>query len=216
MKTRIIPYNLTMIFLIFLLYGFWQGEENSMNSIRIGDQVWMTDNLNIAVFRNGDLIPEARTIEEWVAAGKEGKPAWSYYENKAENGLKYGKIYNWYAVNDPRGLAPEGWRIPTDRDWIYLTDFLGGDDYCGILLKSASGWEKGGNGNNQSGFNALPAGSRNLYGEFQYIGELGYWWTATPADDELTWYRTIDRSPYYVYRLSYSRMSGFSVRCIKE
>lgn len=210
------PSGIIFLFLVFIQTGFIRQENQPVRSVKIGDQYWMAENLDVVAFRNGDLIPEAKTVEEWVSAGKLGKPAWCYYENKAENGLKYGKLYNWFAVRDPRGLAPEGWKIPTDRDWIYMTDFLGGDDYCGILMKSVNGWEDGGNGNNRSGFNALPAGSRNPYGEFQYAGKLGYWWTATPADDKLSWYRTIDKSPYYVYRLSYSRLSGFSVRCIKE
>jgi len=216
MKTKIIYSGLTTAFLIFLLCGICKGQGNSVKSIRIGDQEWMAENLNVSVFRNGDPIPEAKTAGEWVNAGKNGQPAWCHYENKTDNGIKYGKLYNWYAVNDPRGLAPEGWHVPTHREWIYLTDYLGGDDYCGVLLKSTSGWMGDGNGNNQSGFNALPGGCRNLYGEFQYIGELGYWWTDTQASSTLSWYRTMDKSPYYVYRLSYSRLSGFSVRCIKE
>ena len=92
--------------------------------VNIGRQVWMLRNLNVSNFRNGDVIAEARTNEEWIAAGKEGKPAWCYYENKMENNVIYGKLYNWYAINDFRGIAPEGWHVPTDNEWSEVTSFL--------------------------------------------------------------------------------------------
>jgi uncharacterized protein (TIGR02145 family) len=106
-------------------------------SVKIGTQTWMAENLNVERFRNGDLIPQAKTNEEWEKAGKEGKPAWCYYDNDPKNGAKYGKLYNWYAVNDPRGLAPAGWHIPTDAEWTTLGDQLGSD---GKKMKSTSGW----------------------------------------------------------------------------
>jgi uncharacterized protein (TIGR02145 family) len=108
-------------------------------SVKIGTQTWMTENLNVSTFRNGDPIPEAKTNEEWEKAGKEGKPAWCYYKNDPKNGAKYGKLYNWYAVNDPRGLAPVGWHIPTDAEWITLENQLGED--AGKKIKSTSGWD---------------------------------------------------------------------------
>jgi uncharacterized protein (TIGR02145 family) len=96
-------------------------------SVIIGNQSWMAENLNTSKFRNGDPIPEVKTDEEWAKALKEGRPAWSYYDNDQKKGAKYGKLYNWYAVNDPRGLAPIGWHIPTDNEWTALTDYLGGE-----------------------------------------------------------------------------------------
>jgi uncharacterized protein (TIGR02145 family) len=107
-------------------------------SVKIGNQTWMTENLNVERFRNGDLIPQAKTNVEWEKAGKEGKPAWCYYDNDPKNGAKYGKLYNWYAVNDPRGLAPIGWHIPTDTEWTTLDNQLGDD--AGKKMKSTSGW----------------------------------------------------------------------------
>src|SRR5260221_1474406 len=91
----------------------------------------MAENLNVGSCRNGGPVPEARTEEEWVRVGREGKPAWCYYENKIENGVHYGKLYNWYAVTDPRGLAPPGWHVPTDAEWRQVTLFLGGEDAAG-------------------------------------------------------------------------------------
>lgn len=87
-----------------------------MQTVTIGNQVWMTKNLNVDKFRNGDPIPEAKTDEEWIKAGENKQPAWCYYENDPANGEKYGKVFNWYAVNDPRGLAPEGWHDPTEEE----------------------------------------------------------------------------------------------------
>ncbi len=107
-------------------------------TVTIGNQVWMKENLNVSTFRNGDPIPEAKTAEEWQAAGTEKQPAWCYYDNDPKNGVKYGKLYNWYAVNDARGLAPVGYHVPTDEEWSVLIGFLGND----VLkkMKSTSGW----------------------------------------------------------------------------
>jgi uncharacterized protein (TIGR02145 family) len=114
-------------------------QTGSYKSVKIGTQTWMAENLNVSTFRNGDLIPEAKTKEEWEKAGKEGKPAWCYYDNDPKNGAKYGKLYNWYAVNDHRGLAPAGWHVPTDTEWTTLGDQLGSDP--GKKMKSTSGWD---------------------------------------------------------------------------
>ncbi|MFN5182672.1 MAG: fibrobacter succinogenes major paralogous domain-containing protein [Bacteroidota bacterium] len=107
-------------------------------TVMIGKQVWSTKNLDVSKFRNGDIIPEAKTKEEWERAGENKQPAWCFYNNDPKNGLKYGKFYNWYAVNDPRGLAPAGYHIPSDAEWTQLTDFLGSD--AGTKMKSTSGW----------------------------------------------------------------------------
>ena len=114
-------------------------QTGSYKSVKIGTQTWMAENFNASTFRNGDPIPEAKTKEDWEQAGKEGKPAWCFYENDPKNGAKYGKLYNWYAVNDPRGLAPVGWHIPTDVEWTTLENYLGDD--AGKKMKSTSGWQ---------------------------------------------------------------------------
>jgi len=111
-----------------------------IKGVAIGTQVWTTKNLDVATFRNGDAIPQAKTDEEWKAASDNKQPAWCYYDNKAANGTKYGKLYNWYAVNDARGLAPSGWHVPTDEEWTVLSTYLGGKEVAGKKMKSASGW----------------------------------------------------------------------------
>jgi uncharacterized protein (TIGR02145 family) len=177
---------------------------------------WSQENLDVAVFRNGDLIPVASSDEEWVKAGREGKPACCYYEKNPENGKKYGRLYNWYAVHDPRGLAPEGWHVANDTEWRQTTDFLGGEDAAGTRMKSSTGWKGEGNGINDSQFNGLPAGCRDLNGKFSGLGERAFWWTTTEYDNTLAWYRCIDTSPYYVYRTNYYKQNGLSVRCIRD
>jgi len=189
---------------------------NTYQTIRIDTQEWMIKNLDVEFFRNGDPIPEARSDEEWRKAGEEGRPAWCYYENKAENGSKYGRLYNWYAITDQRVLAPAGWHISSDAEWRNTTDFLGGEDAAGTKMKSSSGWTDDGNGTNESGFTGLPGGCRDLNGKFGYIDKIGYWWSSTEYYTTLAWYRCIDRSPYYVYRTNYYKQNGLSVRCVRD
>jgi uncharacterized protein (TIGR02145 family) len=185
-------------------------------SIQIGKQLWMGQNLNEGRFRNGDSIPEAKSAEEWINAGNAGKPAWCYYENSTQNGSKYGKLYNWFAINDPRGLAPEGWHVPTDDEWRQVTLFLGGEDAAGTKMKYQSGWTGEGNGTNESGFSGLPAGSRDRFGKFSYKGSIAYWWCSSDYDADFAWYRVIDEMPWYVYRTYYYKQNGYSLRCIKD
>ena len=126
--------------LILLFLVIFSTSNSFAQSVTIGTQVWTTKNLDVATFRNGDAIPQAKTDEEWKAAGDKKQPAWCYYENKTANGTKYGKLYNWYAVVDYRGLAPAGWHVPTDEEWTILSTFLGGEDVAGKKMKSTSGW----------------------------------------------------------------------------
>ena len=105
-----------------------KSSETVFKSVKIGNQEWMSDNLNVDHFRNGDIIPEVKSKDDWKEAGKNGQPAWCYYENDPKNGEKYGKFYNWYAVNDPRGLAPEGWHVPSDGEWTEMINFLDADN----------------------------------------------------------------------------------------
>jgi len=202
-------------------------EYDTVKSVVIGKQKWMTVNLNVSKFRNGDIIPEAKTKEEWIKAREEGKPAWCYYNNDPANGEIYGKLYNWYAVNDPRGLAPKGWLIPSDDKWIQLETALGmspdvanygyerGTDQ-GAKLKTTSRWVENGNGTNLSGFSALPGGYRDRHGYFEEIGRCAYFWTSSEYDYK-PMYRRLDHDNSKVYRNSTNhREFGTSVRCIKD
>ena len=126
--------------LILLFLVIFSVSNSFGQTVTIGTQTWTTKNLNLATFRNGDAIPQAKTDEEWEAAGENKQPAWCYYENNTANGTKYGKLYNWYAVVDARGLAPGGWHVPTDEEWTVLSTFLGGEAVAGKKMKSTSGW----------------------------------------------------------------------------
>jgi uncharacterized protein (TIGR02145 family) len=189
-------------------------------TIVIGKQEWMSKNLNVDTFRNGDPIPNAKTNDEWKKAGDRGEPAWCYYDNDPSNGKKYGKLYNWYAVNDPRGLAPEGWKIPSDEEWSRLTDFLGGESVAGTKMKSTDFWADNdgelGNGTNESGFSGLPGGGRTNDGSFFYIGEGGYWWSSTESSTSDAWDRDLGYDNGSVGGSSLNKLLGFSVRCLRD
>jgi uncharacterized protein (TIGR02145 family) len=184
-------------------------------AIRIGAKSWALANLDVVTFRNGDTIPEAATNNEWVAAGDAGKPAWSYYNNDKATGKKFGKLYNWYAVNDPRGLAPKGWKIPGGSDWEALAGSMGGPQTAGKKMKSTTGWAEGSNGTNESGFNGLPGGYRKENGIFDNAGNIGIWWSSTEGKSitAIDFYLTLNFS---LNAGANNRKRGESVRCIRE
>ena len=184
-------------------------------SVIIGEQEWMVENLNIDHFRNGDPIPEAKTTEEWIKAGKERKPAWCYYDNNPENGKIYGKLYNWYAVNDPRGLAPEGWHIPSIEKWDQLINYLGGEEIIGDKIKTKNDLYFYGTGNNESGFSAIPNGFRNKNGDFYSIRNYGGLWSSTDFDNLNAWHFDLNAFSR-IHKGNSLNESGFSVRCIKD
>jgi uncharacterized protein (TIGR02145 family) len=196
-----------------------------MKEVKIGDQIWMSENLNLDKFRNGDPIPEAKTEDEWKKAGENKQPAWCYYNNDPANGEKFGKLYNWYAVNDSRGLAPECWHIPSDTEWTALIDYLGGKDVAGTKMKSTS-WSDNvndsSNGTNESGFSGLPGGVKGDYGLFSGIGTKGRWWTSTEDGSEpkfdvsFSLVRLLVSHNGRVFREGGGQAAGFSVRCIRD
>ena len=197
--------------------GSSSNESSFSSEVKIGTQVWMTKNLDVTKFRNGDVIPEAKSAGEWKAYADAGEAAWCYYDNDPKNGEKYGKLYNWYAVNDPRGLEPKGWHIPSDDEWTVLTDYLGGEEKAGAKMKSKTGWAEGVNGTNSSGFSGLPGGGRSLDGTFGPIGGLGFWWSSTEVGTGFAWFRYLFYASGSVYRKgSFSKGSGFSVRCLRD
>jgi uncharacterized protein (TIGR02145 family) len=203
-------------------------------TVVIDNQTWMAENLNVSTFKNGEPIPESKTDEEWERAGKRGEPAWCYYDNDPQNGAKYGKLYNWHAVKDSRGLAPEGWHVPSDKEWKILSafyggekeplkkswrilsDFLGGVKGAGKKLKTTFGWENNGNGSNESGFSALPGGIRDSDGIFYNSGNYGGWWSANENNSSFAWLRYLSYDNIDVYRDDYGKANGFSVRCLRN
>jgi len=190
---------------------------NEFKTVTIGTQQWMAENLNVDTFQNGEPIPEAKTNAEWEAAYTNEAAVWSYYNNDPANGKKFGKLYNWYAVNDPRGLAPTGWHVPSDKEWTILVNYLGGENAAGLKMKSSTGWNGGGSGNNSSGFTGLPGGER-LYEDagFYSSGDIGFWWSSTNNDKWNAWYRALHKSYTLAGRDNGGMNTGFSVRCVKN
>jgi clan AA aspartic protease (TIGR02281 family) len=187
----------------------------NFNNVKIGSQIWMTENLNVERFRNGDIIPEVKSNEEWLEAGYQGKPAWCYYENNPENGKKYGKLYNWYAISDSRGLIPNGWHISSDDEWTILIDYLGGEDSSESRLKSKYGWQEKRTITNECGFSGLPGGNRSANGPFNFIDTSGYWWSSYKNNKDEGRIHILDCCGIKRYYYA-SKAYGFSIRCIKN
>ncbi|MFZ0282411.1 MAG: fibrobacter succinogenes major paralogous domain-containing protein [Bacteroidales bacterium] len=212
--------------LILLFAGFTANSQDVKdidgkvyNTAKLGLQVWTASNLSVSHFRNGDVIVEAKTPEEWAAAGTNGTPAWCYYENDPRNGMKYGKLYNWYAINDPRGLAPEGWHVATNEDWRALVKNLLGIDVAGTKLKSAADW-KVRKGTNNIGFTAIPGGRRDTEGKFKDLGNIGQWWSNSvpievrPSNKIFSF--ALSDAQLGVKYLQVEKGTGLSVRCEQD
>lgn len=191
-------------------------EENTEpTNFIIGDQEWMRSNLNVDAFRNGDPIPEIQTPEEWKKAAEEGNPAYCYFGNDPANGGKYGKLYNWHAVNDPRGLAPEGWRIPTEDEWKHLSELLGGEDVAADAMRSASGWSIDLEDDKEHPFDGKPGGNRTDVGSDYNAGFMGFWWSATEQNKDTAWCHFIAFDNSRTLDFNHNKGYGFSVRCLK-
>ncbi|MBN2747556.1 MAG: fibrobacter succinogenes major paralogous domain-containing protein [Bacteroidales bacterium] len=221
--------NFHKLFLLFLLLPFVFGmalisdnESGSLTDERdgkvyktvfVGGQHWMAQNLDASTFLTGDTIPEAKTKDEWVEACENGRPVWCFYDNKLKNGPKYGKLYNWFAVNDARGLAPKGWHVSTKSDWQLILLKL--DDEPAWKLKSKNLWS-GKMGSDAFGFCATPGGSRIHNGEFASLKDAGYWWTSDPADETFVYCFYMTYLDYKVELGKHNKWTGHSVRCVKN
>ena len=185
---------------------------NFYKIVKIGTQVWTAENLNVSHYRNGDIIPQVKYPDEW---SKLTTGAWCYYNNDSENSKTYGKLYNWYAVNDPRGLAPEGWHIPTNAEWKQLEDYLGGEKIAGGKLKATTLWESPNKGaTNESGFTAIPGGYRFFDGYFNNVGNYGYFWSSSEFFSDFAWFRYLYYNRKVVNRKFLFKSIGMSVRCL--
>jgi uncharacterized protein (TIGR02145 family) len=182
-----------------------------IETVVIGTQEWTTKNLNVSTYRNGDVIPEVRNPKEWeeLTTG-----AWCYFNNDPKNGAIYGKLYNWYAINDPRGLAPEGFHIASEGEWDDLVNYLGGEHSAGDKLKATNLWVKTNcAATNSSGFLAIPGGYRSQY--FSSIGESGGWWSSG-KNGSFVWAFTLTSDYCIVIRDGFVKDIGYSVRCLRD
>jgi uncharacterized protein (TIGR02145 family) len=184
--------------------------------VNIGGKIWSTKNLDVSKFRNGNLIKQVKTKEEWLRAIKLKQPAWCYYNNDASFNSKFGKLYNWYALIDSSKIAPSGWHVASDDEWKDLTDFLGGDNIAGNILKSKTGWESKGNGIDERGFNILPAGICNEKFNFLYFGISSYYWTSMENNDYKAVCKYFGNGLGDVGTHNFSKNIGLSVRCVKD
>ena len=188
-----------------------------MDEIKIGSQIWMSRNLNVEKFLNGELIREVKTNEDWFKARQQKQPAWCYYKNDKAFGDRFGKLYNWYAVNDPRGLAPKGWHIPSIIEWEALINTLG-KNTAGIKIKTdnTNRSRYGHLGNNESVFSALLSGGRDEDDDFGRIDVDAYWWSSEKNTDYSATFFWTTESSTEIYNNSYDIGMGLSVRCIKD
>jgi uncharacterized protein (TIGR02145 family) len=195
---------------------------NVYTTIHIGNQVWMAENLKVTRYRNGDPIPKVTGQAEWqnTAGG-----AYCNYMNADSNATAFGHLYNWFAVNDTRGIAPPGWHIPTDDEWFELQYFLGDYTVAGGKMKKAGTdywFSPNTGGNNSSGFGGMPGGIRESPGAYPnpFWGYrfFGFWWSATetPGNPLYASFRSLRHDSPFVGWTNTFKKDGLSVRCIKD
>ena len=182
------------------------------STVQIGGQCWFAENLRTTTYLNGEAIPQNLSDADWTGTTS---GAMAFYQNNLTSQVAYGGLYNWYAVDDARGLCPSGWHVPTDGEWTILTDHLGGESVAGGQMKTNYGWFNDSNGTNSSGFSGLPGGYRYYDGSFGFAGYGGFWWSSSP-DGSSAWYRSQGNYDEYVYRSTNNLRSGFSVRCVRD
>jgi len=205
----------------------------SYSVVEIGDQCWFAENLRTTEYGNGDVIPAGLTDSEWgsTASGATavyGEGSSSCYDYSPDNDAcdeaqsleEYGRLYNWYAVDDARGLCPTGWHVPTDGEWTDLEDYITAQGFSGsegTALKSTYGWYNGGNGTDDFGFSALPGGSRNFgNGNFDFAGSFGSWWSSSPPSGGDAWSRDLASIYPAILHTNANLRYGFSVRCLRD
>ncbi len=195
---------------------------NVYQTVQIGTQVWMAENLKVTHYRNGDSIPNVTDNSQWknLSSG-----AYCDYANDPNYSLTYGRLYNWYAAEDARGLAPAGWHVASDAEWQTLVNYLGGEAVAGGKMKTTGTIEQG-NGlwyapntgaTNEYGFSALPGGYRISHdGAFSGKGYYAYFWSSTEGSSGSAWYRYLGYNYSDGYRYDSSKHYGFRVRCVRD
>jgi uncharacterized protein (TIGR02145 family) len=198
-------------------YGTMTDQQgNVYKTIVIGAQEWMAENLKTTIYRNGDTIANITGNSQWsgLTTG-----AWALFINDSQYDCPYGKLYNWYAVADPRHVCPTGWHEPTDGEWTTLTDFLGGAAVAGGKMKTTGTqyWNSlNEDATNESGLSGLPGGSRTSSGLFGNVGGDGYWWSSSGIDTLFAWGRLLLYSNGNASQGTNNKQNGFSVRCLRD
>ena len=189
-----------------------------ITTVTIGKQTWTNTNLTTAYFQNGDSILQAKSVEEWLDLGKKKIPAWCWYENDPKTEKKMGKLYNWYAVVDSRGLAPEGYHIPKEEDWKTLIEYLGGELESAPKMRTGKEWQDTiTNIEGSENFNAEPAGCiLTKTDDATFTTEGAFWWCGTQLSLKFAWTRYLLFNSREVKSYCYPKSSGLSVRCVKD
>ena len=189
---------------------------NVYQTVMIGNQEWMAENLKVTHYRNGDAIPTGLSSSSWANTTS---GAYAVYNDNESYADTYGYLYNWYTVDDSRGIAPEGWHIASDEEWTELTDYLG-SNAGSQLAGRADLWYDGNLENNAafgtSGFNGLPGGFRSSSGYYGYVSYSSYFWSSTVYSVANAWNRLLNFLYSGVYRSSYTKRNGFSLRCVRD
>jgi uncharacterized protein (TIGR02145 family) len=208
-----------------LTYGTMTDQDgNEYKTITIGSQTWMAENLRTTKYRDGSRILGIADASTWGDIGDIREGAYCNYNNTrwADSITANGRLYNWFAVSDSRSLAPEGWHIPTDAEWSQLYDYLGGEEVAGSKLKEVgiNHWQSPNvDATNESGFTALPAGSRFLDGSSYVFGDLstgGLWWSSNANSDTEALCRHTSCCTAFAHRYPLNKVVGLSIRCIKD
>jgi len=187
---------------------------NTYQTVLIGTQEWMAENLRVTHYRNGDPIPNITDNGQWSVATS---GAWCSYENSSSNASTYGLLYNFYTVADARNLCPTGWHVPTDAEWTTLTDYLGGTSDAWAKMKAPTLWKSGSLAtDNYSGFTGIPSGGRFENGIFFQKGENANWWSSTIYSGNEAYFRNIYYLNPEVYRGYQKKIIGYSIRCVKD
>ena len=190
---------------------------NSYSVVTIGSQCWLGENLKVTHFRDGSAIP---VVTDGTAWKNLMSPAMVSYNNDNANDATYGKLYNWYAIGDPRGICPEGWHVPHDYEWQVLTKYLDPEnDFAGGRMKEAGTehWMAPNAGaNNSSGFTGLPGGMRFREGQFEFMGQNGLFWSTREDGDFEGYFLTLTHYSPEAHRTVIYKQSGFSCRCVKD
>jgi len=196
---------------------------NIYNTVQIGIHCWTKENLRVTKYRDGTIIPlDASGGNSGDGSGQTWGTlttgARTIYGNSLDNLTTYGYMYNWYAAVNSKGICPTGWHVPTDADWDVLASALGGSPTAGFAMKNTSGWASAGNGSNNSGFTALPAGFRRETGAFDGILSHAYWWssTAVPSNSANAYHRRVSFNAQNLYRDNSDKRLGYSIRCIRD
>jgi len=206
-----------IIFNPSLIYGsITDIDGNTYKTIKIGSQTWMAENLRTTKLSDGTSIPQIKDSVDWTNTDS---PAYCWYRNNpSKYKATYGALYNFYTIETGK-LCPEGWHVPSDEEWTELTDTLGGTHAAYYKLKETTSLHWTDNSlevTNESGFAALPGGSRSNYGAFDYICESAYWWSSTEALSSMSTGRSINYDEDIVFNSMARKEIGFSVRCIFE